>query len=71
MIVECPYCHMTLLDQFNGQFRCWWCHIWLRKDQVVILGENKGTYLDTADSEGLLRPEDAGDQDTPVQFRVG
>ena len=69
MIVECPYCHMTLLDQYNGQFRCWWCHIWLRKDQIVILGENKVALWDDMGRVDVLPQKEPGDEKSLTRFR--
>jgi hypothetical protein len=70
MIVECPYCHMTLLDHFNGPFRCWWCHIWLRQDQIEILGENNGGFWNDTHSLDLHPLGQIAPQDSPARIRV-
>jgi hypothetical protein len=36
MIPLFPNCHTPVI-QYDDQYRCWMCHLWLKKDQVIIL----------------------------------
>jgi hypothetical protein len=55
MIIRCPRCQNTIFpSEYRGVYRCRYCHIWLREDEVIkveILPPVKSPIPDTKVAE--------------------
>jgi Zn-finger nucleic acid-binding protein len=38
-MLQCPHCHNAIhSSEYKGVYRCGYCHIWLRENEVIKLG---------------------------------
>lgn len=72
MVFRCPRCQNNIsLSEYKAVYRCGYCHIWLREDEVIKLDNDSSNSRPSPQMKNLSQEQSVQPDKNDRNFRDG